>query len=805
MKKPITFFLFALTIHFTFGQDCNQSFQNAYLHGNEIRAVIPSGGELFWNLQNAVYQVPFQGAKSPSTIFASTLWMIGKDSAGFVSALQTYRTANKNDLWSGPLDANGRVFPNICKQWDKVWSITKADITRHKADLADNGRIDNPVRSIYGYPAKGNAFFSLYNGFALPNGDFAPFYDANKDGIYTPQYGDFPLPAAVDSTRIPAQMTWHVYNDRGGVHTSLGGNGRPLGVEVQLTTWAFEVESSNKLMNRSIFTSHKIINKSSRNIEDFTLGLWTDYDLGCSTDDFMGCDSTTNTSYAYNSDSVDGTVGSICSDPGVYTYGANPPVQTNTFLNRKMSSFMFISNAGSCKPIPAQTDPRVPEEVFNLVNAKWLDGTPLTKGGNGYNPSGIPTNYAFPSDPTDPNGWSQSLAKDTCGDYRGIANSYVGKLKNLESVTLDMAWGTHFYDNISTTQAASNARKDVKILQDAYNVGFKNLVLANSECIGGDCVYPGDLNHDSIADHRDLLTWGYAYGETGQTRSGLLNWQPKTATNWQKKTPKSLDFKHIDGNGNGKIDSADFELTQVFFNNTIEPYTPVLKEKEGNDLVIKANGSLTNLDKIPSSLLRIDISLRDTVNVLGFAFTVKIEQGLPQNGISRTSILNADGQTSFYSPYLSNNLDSTFSFAMVKRDKKVIDGSYGFFIPTTIKTIMDLRFYNVIAIKTDGTIVDLGQSKVRFKLASFSSATKDADDKTVQVFPNPFSEKINVLFPNKTAHVVEVIDVLGKSILLKKGNFTEGVDLETNGMAKGIYFIKLTIDNQIFTKKVVKQ
>ena len=43
MKKPITFLLFALTIHFTFGQDCNQSFQNAYLHGNEIRAVIPSG------------------------------------------------------------------------------------------------------------------------------------------------------------------------------------------------------------------------------------------------------------------------------------------------------------------------------------------------------------------------------------------------------------------------------------------------------------------------------------------------------------------------------------------------------------------------------------------------------------------------------------------------------------------------------------------------------------------------------------------------------------------------------------------
>jgi hypothetical protein len=78
--------------------------------------------------------------------------------------------------------------------------------------------------------------------------------------------------------------------------------------------------------------------------------------------------------------------------------------------------------------------------------------------------------------------------------------------------------------------------------------------------ISRDFVWPGDTDHNGIANHQDLLNIGLAYGQVGPERGSEADrtWAPMVATDWGMTTPETLlDYKHIDADGDGLIDAAD--------------------------------------------------------------------------------------------------------------------------------------------------------------------------------------------------------------------------------------------------------
>lgn len=76
---------------------------------------------------------------------------------------------------------------------------------------------------------------------------------------------------------------------------------------------------------------------------------------------------------------------------------------------------------------------------------------------------------------------------------------------------------------------------------------------------GNQPVYPGDCNHDGIADFLDLLPLGLMFGDTGPLRpSASLSWLPQTVNLWANLYPTTnANAKHGDGDGNGQITFAD--------------------------------------------------------------------------------------------------------------------------------------------------------------------------------------------------------------------------------------------------------
>lgn len=79
---------------------------------------------------------------------------------------------------------------------------------------------------------------------------------------------------------------------------------------------------------------------------------------------------------------------------------------------------------------------------------------------------------------------------------------------------------------------------------------------------------------------------------------------------------------------------------------------------------------------------------------------------------------------------------------------------------------------------------------------------------TLTVFPNPSSEQINLSFSSiKNQEVkIELLDLTGKIILSKIEKAQSGITHKTidiKGIAKGIYFINLTNESGIETKKII--
>lgn len=99
----------------------------------------------------------------------------------------------------------------------------------------------------------------------------------------------------------------------------------------------------------------------------------------------------------------------------------------------------------------------------------------------------------------------------------------------------------------------NGACKEVTITMD---------VVATDEdcpCQGNDCVWAGDADNDGKVSVKDVLSIGYNYGETGDTRfNPSENWGGHHAIDWAfLQDENRINNKFADGNGDGVVNSAD--------------------------------------------------------------------------------------------------------------------------------------------------------------------------------------------------------------------------------------------------------
>lgn len=470
--------------------NCNPGTAQTLLDINNVSTTILNGGDMWWDLSNGSYEVP-KGSGTHS-IFAGALWIGGVDDNNQIKvASQTYRQSG-TDYWPGPLD-NVRLIgedglPNvnygstdasICNQYDSHHVITKAEVQEFIDYLGSNQpEIDFPdyqiPESILNYPGN-RSTDDLSNAFTGEDTQvqttpyyamepLAPFRDVDGDGLYNPSSGDYPeynLDDMYDCQQADMlfgdQTLWWVYNDNGNAHTA-SGSIEAIGLEIQAQAFAFETDDE---INNMTFYDYKLINRSHHALNETYFGVWVDPDLGNYTDDFVGCDVNRGLGYCYNGDDEDeGPAGYGLKLPAVgIDFFRGPVADDNDGVDNDldgivdedgeqiiMSKFVYFNNDGS-----VTGNPVIAQDYYNYLKGVWLDGNPMTYGGDGYSGANSLCNYMFPGT-TDPNfseEWTEQTAGNLPGDRRFVqsAGPFTLAPGAVNKITTGVVWAQESSDD----------------------------------------------------------------------------------------------------------------------------------------------------------------------------------------------------------------------------------------------------------------------------------------------------------------------------------------------------------------------
>lgn len=470
---------------------CSPAQSSAELSVNNVRTIIYSGSDMWWDLfggGNAWYLVPKveDRTKGASSNFAGNVWLGGLDVGGQLKiAAQTYRQSGV-DFWTGPLSTiDATTTSDVCQTYDKIYKMKRSEVD---AFVLGGG---SATSNILNWPGNGN--IALNHD---PN--LAPYFDKDGSGDYNPeQGGDYPDydvkneglkdNLGVCKARLFGDETlWWVYNDNGSNHVATGG--KAIGIEVRAQAFAFQTTDE---INNMTFYNYQLINRSSFEIRQTYMTVWTDADLGYYGDDYIGCDVQRGLGYIYNSDnfdeSVSGTPGYGTSIPALGCDFFQGPINATDNIDNNnngvidepgeqmgMTKFLYFNNSFAGVPLQT-TDPGNAQQYYQYMTGFWRDGTPFTCNsagtGNGYGES-TPTSFVYPADtysasPCGPASWSEG---GVAGDRRFMQSSGPFTLKPgaVNYVTFGLPWAR------TTTTDAKASIPLLKLADDKAQALFDN-------------------------------------------------------------------------------------------------------------------------------------------------------------------------------------------------------------------------------------------------------------------------------------------------------------------------------------------
>ncbi|MFT5969903.1 MAG: hypothetical protein ACI8ZO_000402 [Flavobacteriales bacterium] len=466
---------------------CDPAQSRTDLAVNNVRTTILGGGDLWWDLTSAQYEVPIGSNKH--SLFAGSLWIGGLDDGNQLKvAAMTYRQ-DGNDFWPGPIDPVSVTTDKlVCNAYDKHFEISVAAVKEHLAWLEDPASvpgytIPNEIKNWPGDSEDGSRVLAPYvdrdgNGSYDPDSDY-PAYDL-KNNINCGS-----LKTEEDGILFGDKTLFWIFNDKGDIHSETGAES--IGLEIHAQAFGF---ATNDDVNNMTFYSYKIINRATVTLNQVYIGQWVDADLGDYQDDYVGCDVGRGLGYCYNGDGDDG---------GANGYGSKPPAIGMDFFQGPladendgidndrdgtvdeageqitMSKFVYYNNNFSLSG-----NPQTGTHYYNYLDGKWKDGQAIVYGGDGRTSGGVPCDFMFPGD-TDPEGWgtagvpqapwTEETALNPPDDRRFLqsAGKFTLKPGAVNFVTVGAVWAQ---TNIENNAFASV--EDMRIADDLAQALFDN-------------------------------------------------------------------------------------------------------------------------------------------------------------------------------------------------------------------------------------------------------------------------------------------------------------------------------------------
>ncbi len=352
--------------------------------------------------------------------------------------------------------------------------------------------------------------------------------------------------------------------------------------------------------------------------------------------------------------------------------------------------------------------------------------------------------------------------------------------------------------------------------------------VASAQC-NEDCVWPGDLNANGIANNLDILAFGFSLGEMGAARlDQTVLWDAYTADDWLGNLPGlNSNFKHSDADGNGVVNSNDQFPVSINYNQTNDDFVGLLgNDLLGNDLFLVPQ----NLVAAPGGVFVLDIHLGsagDPIdNIYGIGFQINVDtQYVTEVNFDFSESWIGDGDNIFtygkYSDEIEHigtaitRLDGTTvsGFGKIAQVEIVItDVVLGLVIDSTACLPFTLDFANVLGInefEEDLLIEAEGDSLI---LKNESQLTSNNNllgaNSSFKIYPNPVENLLFVQPKNDRIESVTVYDLLGREVFQESFESynlpqEEVMKFDLSNVYNGLYIINIKGQYSNFAQKIL--
>ncbi len=340
------------------------------------------------------------------------------------------------------------------------------------------------------------------------------------------------------------------------------------------------------------------------------------------------------------------------------------------------------------------------------------------------------------------------------------------------------------------------------------DVNACSITAANTAGCNGLCVWPGDADYDGLVNNNDLLAIGIGYGTSGPSRTLQdINWYAHQSQDWADTLSSGSNFKHIDCDGNGIIDSDDTlaiiqnyalthvrsgsdewrgglpELRIVMVPDTLADGETIVAHLSLGDALMPANNVYAlaftfNFDPLVVDSTAVSITFDSNSWLCNSAADhLDIDKVLYQNGRIETALTRID--------HTNRSGNGEIGSVSMKITTGNINGK------TLAHYAMNCFISDLVVIDNQGNhlAVNAGADSavVEYEPTGFINLSQTS---ALNLYPNPAKDELIVNAGELNIQQVSIFDNVGQQVANYYGSGNAVIRLDVSSLAEGLYFIK---------------
>ncbi|MBI2270765.1 MAG: T9SS type A sorting domain-containing protein [Bacteroidetes bacterium] len=335
-------------------------------------------------------------------------------------------------------------------------------------------------------------------------------------------------------------------------------------------------------------------------------------------------------------------------------------------------------------------------------------------------------------------------------------------------------------------------------------------------------VWPGDANRDLVADNNDMLAIGIGYGSTYSIRpNATINWTGQAAWDWSNALNNGTNYKHIDCNGDAKIDYKD---TSAIIQNYGLTHALKLVQPEYINGLPDLTFKIPNDTTLSGSTIKVPIMLGTSTNqatgVYGLAFSITYDPKIVDTTKLSLSLngswLGTNGTDLIY---ITKNFGKMgrMDVGITRIDHQNVSGFgkigdlniymrddiSGKIASTLYKKLM-LQAVQVKAISKDESIIQLnaGKDSIIVKQDVTTGLNKYSISNGIKVYPNPASGSFTVDVNSGDVKEMKLVNIIGETVWQKNNTTESRIMVDTQTLSGGTYYLAIITSQERIVKQV---